>query len=391
MKRFVSLLALAFCLTAGMAQTYKMVVRVNNGTAMGFPDGKIAIPVDSISEVTFEEISEDVIPEGPTPVTFQFKDYTAGITRSPMRKAPALTARKYGVFGCYKNGEPLSHDNLSANLMNNQEVTFVGDRWEYTPIKYWPQKEEGSNYASFFAYSPYANGNGFVSVNSASSEPVIEYNSINPMDDAGDLLYGSKINTTKNDNNGCVTIDSKHALARLNLKAVADLDQISSGNITDTNVKITIKSIKISGQIPNKGSFDLYSQQWKNLSTETQTYTLEGDYLAADLRDAGETFAANQPEGVTSSSKPIGVNPYLFIPTDGEKTITITVEYFITWDDAKLATGYSRTKNVISKSLNLNIDAGYNYDLIIIFGLTSMKFVYSWDPWDSWENPEINL
>jgi hypothetical protein len=386
MKRFVSLLALAFCLTAGMAQTYKMVVRVNNGTAMGFPDGKIAIPVDNISEVTFEEISEDVIPEGTTPVTFQFKDYTA-TTRSPMRKAPALTARKYGVFGCYKNGEPLSHDNLSANLMNNQEVTFVGDRWEYTPIKYWPQKEEGSNYASFFAYSPYANGNGFVSVNSASSEPMIEYNSVNPMDDAGDLLYGSKINATKNDNNGCVTIDSKHALARLNLKAVAAIDQSPSENNTDT--KITIKSIKISGQIPNKGSFDLYRQQWKNLSTETQTYTLEGDNLAADLRDAGNTFAANQPEGVKSSSKPIGVSPYLFIPTDGEKTITITVEYFITVDDAKLDTGYSRIKNVISKSLNLNFAAGYSYDMQIVFGLTSLKCDVSAN--SSWDNYNINL
>lgn len=381
MKRFVSILALAFCLTAGMAQTYKMVVRVNNGTAMGFPDGKIAIPVDNISEVTFEEINEDVISEGTTPVTFQFKDYAA-ITRSPMRKAPALTARKYGVFGCYKNGDPLSQDNLSANLMNNQEVTFVGDRWEYTPIKYWPQKEEGSNYASFFAYSPYADGNGFVSVNSTSSEPVIEYNSVNPMDDAGDLLYGSKINATKNDNNGCVTIDSKHALARLNLKAVAAWD-------IDANTRITIKSIKISGQIPNKGSFDLHKQQWKNLSTETQTYTLEGDNLAADLRDAGETFAANQPEGVKSSSKPIGVSPYLFIPTDGEKTITITVEYFITVDDAKLATGYSRVKNVISKSLNLNFAAGYSYDMQIVFGLTSLKCDVSAN--SSWDNYNINL
>lgn len=385
MKRFVSLLALAFCLTAGMAQTYKMVVRVNNGTAMGFPDGKIAIPVDNISEVTFEEISEDVIPEGTTPVTFQFKDYTAGTTRSPMRKAPALTARKYGVFGCYKNGEPVSQDNISANLMNNQEVTFVGDRWEYAPIKYWPQKEEGSNYASFFAYSPYADGNGFVSVNSTSSEPMIEYNSVNPMDDAGDLLYGSKINATKNDNNGCVTIDSKHALARFNLKAVAAWD-------IDANTRITIKSIKISGQIPNKGSFDLYRQQWKNLSTETQTYALEGDNLAADLRDAGDTFAANQPEGVKSSSKPIGVSPYLFIPTDGEKTITITVEYFITVDDAKLDTGYSRIKNVISKSLNLNFAAGYSYDMQIVFGLTSLKCVVSANSsWDTWDNYNFNL
>lgn len=387
MKRFVSILALVFCLTTGMAQTYKMVVRVNNGTAMGFPDGKIAIPVDNISEVTFEEINEDVIPEGTTPVTFQFKDYAA-ITRSPMRKAPALTARKYGVFGCYKNGEPLSLDNLSANLINNQEVKFVGDRWEYAPIKYWPQKEEGSNYASFFAYSPYANGNGFVSVNSASSEPVIEYNSINPMDDAGDLLYGSKINTTKNDNNGCVTIDSKHALARLNLKAVSAIDQISSGNnTTDTKTKVTIKSIKISGQIPSKGSFDLYRQQWKNLSTETQTYTLEGDNLAADLRDAGNTLAANQPEGVTSTSKPIGVSPYLFIPTDGETEITITVNYFVTTDDAHLTNGYSRVENVISKPLNLNFNAGYNYDLKIILGLTSVKCDVSTS--SSWENNDI--
>ena len=381
MKRFVSILALAFCLTAGMAQTYKMVVRVNNGTAMGFPDGKIAIPVDNISEVTFEEINEDVISEGTTPVTFQFKDYAA-ITRSPMRKAPALTARKYGVFGCYKNGEPLSHDNLSANLMNNQEVTFVGDRWEYTPIKYWPQKEEGSNYASFFAYSPYADGNGFVSVNSTSSEPVIEYNSVNPMDDAGDLLYGSKINATKNDNNGCVTIDSKHALARLNLKAVAAWD-------IDANTRITIKSIKISGQIPNKGSFDLYRQQWKNLSTETQTYTLEGDCLAADLRDAGDTFAANQPEGVTFSGKPIAVSPYLFIPTDGEKEITIMIDYFITTDDANLASGYSRIENRITKSFNLSLNAGYSYDMQIVFGLTSLKCDVSAN--SSWENYNINL
>lgn len=387
MKRIVSLLALAFCFMAGMAQTYKMVVRVNNGTAMGFPDGKIAIPIDNISEVTFEEIVEDVIPEGTTPVTFKFKDYSIP-TRSPMRKAPALEARKYGVFGCYKNGEQLSPDNLSANLMNNQEVTFVGDRWEYAPIKYWPQKEESSNYASFFAYSPYADGNGYVSVSSTSSEPVIEYNSVNPMDDAGDLLYGSKINVTKYDNNGYVTIDSRHALARLNLKAIADRDQ-SNQEGNDANTRITINRIIIEGQIPNKGSFDLYRQQWKNLSTEAQTYILEGEYLAADLRDAGDTFAANQPEGVTFNSKPIGVSPYLFIPTDGEKTITITAEYYITTDDASLPKGYMRFHNKIYRSFNLSLNAGYNYDMQIIFGVTSLKCSISAS--SSWDNYDTSL
>jgi hypothetical protein len=46
---------------------------VNNGTAMGFPDGKIAIPVDNISEVTFEEIN-DVQPVQSTAISFLFSN-----------------------------------------------------------------------------------------------------------------------------------------------------------------------------------------------------------------------------------------------------------------------------------------------------------------------------
>jgi hypothetical protein len=268
--------------------------------------------------------------------------------------------------------------------MNNQMVTNVDGRWEYYPIKYWPEKEQGNNFISFFAYSPYVEDgkDGFVSVKSTSSGPMIEYNSVNPMDDAGDLLYGSKINATRYDNNGCVTIESKHALARLNLKATFFEEK-------DANTRITIKSIKINGQIPNKGSFDLYRQQWKNLSTEAQTYTIEGDNLAADLRDAGDTSVANQPEGVTYNSKPIGVSPYLFIPTDGEKEITITVEYFITTNDAGLATGYLRVKNFCPKSFNLSLDAGYSYDIQIGFGWTSLR--YSVSASSSWENNNITF
>ena len=391
MKRFVSLLVLVVCMATVMAQSqsYQMVIHVNDNMEGRFPEGKISIPVDKIREVTFEEISDIIIPDGKMPITFLFNDYTTP-TRSSMRRAPALETRKYGVFACYNNGDAIGQEKVSANLMNNQKVTFIDGVWKYSPTINWPEKEEGSNYSSFFAYSPYSDSE-FVSVNSESLEPVIDYYSSNPMDDNGDLLYGSLVNATKSDNNGCVSIQSRHALSRLSLKAVGAIDQVSAGaSYSELGTKITIKSIKISGLIPNRGSFDLKEQQWKNLSQEPQTYTIEGDNLAADLRDVGDTFAANQPEGVTINSKPVGVSPFLLIPTDGEKQITIMVEYFITTDDPKLSTGYSRIRNVITKQLNFNMTAGYSYDLQIVLGLTSLKCSLSSSSiWD--ETSDINL
>lgn len=384
MKRFVSLLALVFCLTTVIAQSYKMVVHVNNGTAMGFPDDKIAIPVDNISEVTFEEIN-DVQPVQTTAISFLFKEYNGNVTRSPMRRSPAMETRKFGVFGCYNNGDPLSQDNLSANLMNNQEVEFVDGRWDYNPIKYWPQKEEGSNYASFFAYSPYTDdgNNGFVSVNVDSDKPVIEYKSVNPMDDAGELVYGSRINTTKDVDNGCVTIETKYPLIQLNLN-VALKEEMGS------NTKVTIKSVKIGGQISFSGQFDLYKEQWVNRSDETLSYMIEGDNLSPELRDAGETAAANQPEGVTLGKKPIGVSPLLLIPTDGQKELTITFDYFITTDDPNLATGYSRIHNVISKTYNVTLNGGNRYDMSINLGLTSVSDItISSSSWN--DTPDTNM
>ena len=244
-------------MTTVMAQTYKMVVRVNNGTAMGFPDGKITIPVDNITDIAFEEITNHPQTEA-TPISFLFKEYYENVTRSPMKRSPAMEVRKFGVFGSYNNGEPLNQDGVSANLMNNQKVTFLDGRWEYYPIKYWPQKVQGNNYASFFAYSPYADdgSNSFVSVNSESDKPVIEYKSINPMDDAGELVYGSRINTTKDVDNGCVTIETKYPLVQLNLN-VGLTEDVGENTLVE-NTKVTIKSVTIGGQIPYSGQFDLY-------------------------------------------------------------------------------------------------------------------------------------
>lgn len=365
MKRLILLLVMVASLTSGKAQVYQMVVHVNNGTEMGFPDSKIVIPVDNISEVTFEEINKQPQEES-IPISFLFKEYT-GTTRSPMRRSSAMEDRSFGVFSCYNNGEPLGQETLSVNLMNNQEVAFVDGKWKYLPIKYWPEKAQGDNYASFFAYSPYANDteSSFVSVKSDSDKPLIEYKLVDPMNDAGDLVYGNQINTTKDVDNGCVTIEAKHALAQLMLN-------VALKENLDANKKVTIKSVTISGQMPYSGQFDLYSEQWINYSDESLSYTIDGDNLSPDLRDAGETAITNQPEGVTLDSKPIGINPLLLIPTDGQKEISITIDYYTTTDTPSLSAGYSRLHNTISKTYNVILKGGMIYTMRIQLDTTSM-------------------
>jgi len=383
MKRFVSFLFLSACISTLMAQTYQMVIRVNNGATIGVPDGKISIPVDNISEVTFEE-TDDVQPTEASAITFQFAEYSSGVTRSPKKNASKLESRPFGVFGYYTTDVT---NNTNITLMENQKVEYLNDKWTYSPIKYWHESGHDLVRHSFFAYSPHTviGSNDFVSINIVSGDPILEYKSENPLNAAGDLVYGSVTNATKSDNNGCVNIMSKHALAKLNLKAV-----LAENMDKSTNTKVTIKSIKISGQIPNRGSFDLKRQQWKDLSTDVQTYCLEGDNLMADIRDAGYTSAANQPEGITSTSKSIGVSPFLFIPTDGEKEITLTVEYNITTEDAHLHEGYARVDNCITKKLNFSLNAGYSYDLQIRIGLTSIS--YDLISSSSWEDDScVNL
>lgn len=384
MKRNIIFLLLSVSVLSTFAQSYKMVIHVNEGVIQGNEDNIISIPVDAIKEVTFEEVES--IPESSTPITFQIEDYIAVPTRAIATTTSALTNRKYGVFGCYNNGEPINPSMVVANLINNQELKYIDGSWTYSPIVYWPEKNESSNYASFFAYSPYSeNGNNEYVKVSSSSTPVIEYESTDPMNDAGDLLYGNSLNTTQDNNNGCVNIQPMHALAKLNLFAVSAIDQNSSGSPLSAT-KITIESITISGKIPNKGSFNLYSQQWENRSTDVQTYKLEGNTLSPELRDAGNKSAANQPVGVQTVSKQIGISPFLFIPTEEEQEITVTVKYYVTTDDPHLSSGYSRIQNVITKRINLKLEKSYEYDLKIILGITSVKLDITSSVWGDSNN-----
>lgn len=363
MKKTISILfLLIMCSVVAVAQSTekKMIIHVNSVTGMEFLDGKIAIPIDNIREMTFEGLASDSItptPSGVKAIRFQFKDNSSPVTRAPRREAPALQNRRYGVFASYKRNEK------DVQLMNNQEVEFLDNEWTYFPIKYWPRNEQEEGIpTSFYAYSPYSEPNGFVRTNYETGEPLLEYSSSNPMDDAGDLLYGSLLDATEETNGGLATIQSKHALARFDLSANVAFEM-------DSSTKVTIKSMKIEG-IPLAGTFNLRSQQWTNLSIPSEGFTIEGDKLSPDIRDTDDY--ANLPAGVLPVEQSIATSPCLFLPTDEEQDISFTIEYSVTTHDPALATGYSRVENTIMRNLRFRVNAGYRYNVNFVLGYRSI-------------------
>lgn len=58
----------------------------------------------------------------------------------------------FGVFASYTGSVPYEQTSVVPDFMYNQEVTWSGGHWDYSPLKYWPNDE---GYVSFFAYAPY--------------------------------------------------------------------------------------------------------------------------------------------------------------------------------------------------------------------------------------------
>lgn len=68
----------------------------------------------------------------------------------------AVDGFSFGVFS-YNTGHYRYADNsVNPNFMYNQQVTYSGDKWEYTPVKYWPNEDQ--HMVSFFAYAPFSDG-----------------------------------------------------------------------------------------------------------------------------------------------------------------------------------------------------------------------------------------
>ena len=280
-------------------------------------------------------------------------------SRATSMDLATLKGNGFGVWAYYTNG--YSWNNATTpNFMYNQKVQWNVDRWDYSPVKYWPIVPNDK--VTFFAYAPYddqlpstlSDNHGIVlSTNTFAGAPHIDF-TVNEETIANqvDLVYATAIDKTKER----VDLHFHHALSRIGFSARTDVDY------GDTEVKVTNLSIK--GTFYPSGRFNLGEGAWssKTTTTDSTTYAIQ---LNANAN------------AIDSIAQPIHDNDQhlMLIPQhfEGESN-RFTIE-------ATCSVGSS--VKTITEDINLNFEQSkaYNIALVISAEGTGSGFSIVVTPW----------
>lgn len=370
------------------------------------------ITIISLSSCTNEELTDSALNQTESkdeykPVVFGTYIEKAVLSRAVNNSTTTLSAKNgFGVFAF--NTYESDIKTISPNFMYNQKVasTNKGDSWNYSPVKYWPTNSSSTeNKNSFFAYAPYIDSNvnteGITSITSNSSlgAPKLTFTNSSNVENTIDLLWAVSKKSgkalkdmTSLDSNGEVNFNFRHALARLSLNIQGAFASNSNENIADGN-KITVESITISGSFPSNGILDLdneiaYTPQWENTNGET-VFNISNKQITESIRDGGDSKSTDSIAGVTNTNTNLLANTsdgkeyYLtFIPSKGDLTVSIT--YWLTTKDSNLAEGYFRVKSNAKKTIsNMTLEAGKNYGINILVGMTGIQFDSNVTEWET--------
>lgn len=358
----------------------------------------------------------------------------AGATGDITTPAALGTANGFGVFAYYTDNVEYS-GNLVPNFMYNQQVTYSGSAWTYTPIKYWPNEfgtsaaSEGIDKLSFFAYAPfvavtpstgYATGSTTDNItqltrNTATGDPMVKY-IVNTSGDGVDLLWGvngsglpylNQSRTAGTTSDDKITFNFKHALAKLTTTIATD-------NSIDANSKVYVRSITITG-FAAKGMLNL-----NNITANTPLWlsydgadpTFEGLTFNDGRKDGREGMAdgaqANEKNqllnstiiqtntatgGVTNSAANLFSTTDLYvIPSGGTENVDVTIVYDVETEDANLSTKLSdgstpgsSIENRITKTAVFGASTGFvagnAYTINITLGMKQVKLDASVATW----------
>lgn len=350
----------------------------------------------------------------------------------------------FGVFAYQTTGDYAA--DTTANFMYNTKVSTAS--WTYSPIKYWPNQIQAGNTdsqpatafqadkVSFFAYAPHVaatassgavtgTDEGIIALtsNATKGDPKVTYKVSNDLDKQVDLLWAvskgatwtNVAGTTNTPTSGkpylnlqkpaigtAIHFYFKHALAQINLKAVAAYNQAAAGGTAKDGVKITIASVELT--VPgmtqtatlNLNNTTVDKPLWENASGSTDlTLTVSGDNLNAALKDGGAVTAASQPAGVTASEKDVIVDGkyYTVIPTEASTTVTVKITYYVTTDDSDLKDGFSRGENVISRNVTFasGFAAGTKNTIKMTLGISEVKFEAEVEDWTDGTTQTVDL
>lgn len=309
-------------------------------------------------------------------------------SRAAIMDLDDLKAQSFGVFAYYTDNSDYVEGTSTPNFMFNQNVKWNGtDAWTYSPLKYWPN--EATDKLSFFAYAPHVEqSNGNITLgsftNATASAPSITYTLDTDQSTHVDLLWAAPVeNKTKQTTTEKVHFIFKHAMSRIGFKSVAVIDESSNKangeiddeshtNPLDGNTKITLESIKLTGNFYKGGTLNLATGVWSDYVTAAST---EYNWATADFLNDDVT---------TTKAVVLNDDKYLTVlPHTSSQQIQIEVVYKVKTTDASLAAGYSEVTNtIVSDPFDFTFQQGYAYNFVLHVGLTSVKFSAEVAEWD---------
>lgn len=297
----------------------------------------------------------------------QFSTY---LGKSVQGRAAALTSssiKDFGVFASYSVGNAWGTGEKKMNFMFNQKVekkvVESTTTWEYTPLKYWPEKN--GEMISFFAYAPYYNNAetpaeaiAQKSLNSVAGAPQVTFTITNDAEKMVDFTSCVIMDKATQDDETAVTFNFKHELARVNFAAKLNYD--AYGEDAANKTKVNIKSIKLvaGGDFYLKADYTFATTEgilgtWSN-HTVTSTDLNVTPIMAGATPNPGD-LGGYVTKGVlvptTASVDLFTSGEYLFLipKSDADGSVTVEIAYDIVTVDGALNDGHvfsSATKRV---------------------------------------------
>ena len=374
---------------------------------------------------------------------------TGTITTDGADNTTSLQTEGFGLFATYTNNATYTAT-TGPNFMYNTKVS--GADWTYSPLRYWPNESgkdgngatsEGTDRLTFFAYAPYVtpsdNATGTITGategitaltgNAATTDPKVTYVVAATPEKSVDLLWGvvptgtttwsnvtstdidiaegkPYLNLIKPNTTQKVNFNFRHALAKLGLKVVGAFDAVTGGT-KDAATKITVASVTIEGKgfkktaVLNLNNTTANEPLWEAVDgADDITLTVSGDNLNSKIKDSGKD-EAQTVDGVTETAKDLlnsdatsAQKAFMIIPSSADnKSLKLTIDYYVNTTDASLSKGYSRVENKITKTITgFAPEAGKNYTLLLSLGMTSVKVTATVAGWtDDSSTTQVDL
>ena len=376
---------------------------------------------------------------------------TGTITTDGAGNTTSLQTEGFGLFATYTDNTTYTAT-TGPNFMYNTKVSTKD--WTYSPLRYWPNEtsttnadgkgatSEGVDRLSFFAYAPYVEatattgavtentvGITALTANNATTDPKVTYVVADDPSKSVDLLWGvvpagttkwsnvtgtdidiaegkPYLNLIKPNTTQKVNFNFRHALAKLGLKVVGAFDAVTGGT-KDAATKITVASVTIEGTgfkktaVLNLNNTTANEPLWEAVKDAGDIkLTVSDANLNSKIKDSGKD-EAQTVDGVTETAQDLlnsdatsAQKAFMIIPsTAADKSLKVTIDYYVNTTDASLSKGYSRVENKITKTITgFAPEAGKNYTLLLSLGMTSVKVTATVAGWtDDSSTTQVDL